>query len=209
MVAPEVVPISSVQHDQILIPPTPGTKVKIPTQDTTRSSAVILPTTVAKQQYQAPVSSAKITPTPKTKPLVKVVSSSTKLVSTDQISKQGRDVVVGMAQNCDPKNFVVFCDSVRRYRIGHCNAIFVLFYLFMVLYFDSRVASNVSVVLFVNDPVPQLLQEIATTYDIKLIPFTLSSLTPSFLQKYHPSSLRWLLIHNYLEVRVMLLTLEF
>mmetsp|Transcript_26200 Transcript_26200/g.38816 ORF Transcript_26200/g.38816 Transcript_26200/m.38816 type:complete len:481 (+) Transcript_26200:100-1542(+) len=85
-----------------------------------------------------------------------------------------RDIVIGMAQDTDPKNLVVFCASLRKH-------------------------SSADVVLFANSPVSDLNLEIASKYNINLIPFSLSEF-PVAHQAYHPSTLRWTMIYNFFQV---------
>jgi hypothetical protein len=89
------------------------------------------------------------------------------------------DIVIGMAQDTDPKNLVVFCSSLRKYTS----------------------ASTAEVVLFVNTPVPEKHREIAKESNVLLIEFDLKTLAAStdggFAARYHPSSLRWTLIFKF------------
>lgn len=91
-----------------------------------------------------------------------------------------KDVIIGMAHEIDPKNLAVFCGSVR----------------------DKEVcpdAKKTEVIIFAKEPVPALYKTIAQKYDITLVPFNLhEDFGPEFHQ-YHPSSLRWALIHDYLK----------
>lgn len=91
------------------------------------------------------------------------------------------NIVIGMAQDTDPKNLVTFCSSLRK----HSSAA------------DSEV------VLFINTPVPVRSREIAKRYDVLLIEFTTSEFAlkagKNFLTEYHPSSLRWGMIFNFFE----------
>lgn len=84
-----------------------------------------------------------------------------------------KDLVLGMAQDTDPKNFVVFASSLRK-------------------------VSTADIIIFVNTPTPQRHDEIATAKNIKLVPFALSSLAP-VMQSFHPSTLRWPLFFRYLQ----------
>ncbi|KAJ1422539.1 hypothetical protein B484DRAFT_452314 [Ochromonadaceae sp. CCMP2298] len=89
-------------------------------------------------------------------------------------SAASTDLVLGMAQDTDPKNFAVFCKSLRS-------------------------VSTASVIVFVNTPIPQQHQLIAKEQDITLVGFEVSSLEPAFLRKYHPSTLRWQLFHQHFQ----------
>lgn len=91
------------------------------------------------------------------------------------------DIVIGMAQDIDPKNLVTFCLSLRKYSSP----------------------STSEVVLFMNSPVAQRSREIAEKSSITILEFGTSeySAVPGkeYLEKYHPSSLRWALIAKYFE----------
>ena len=93
------------------------------------------------------------------------------------------DIVIGMAQDLDPKNLVTFCSSLRK----HSSPL------------------NTEVVLFMNSPVAKRSREIAVKHSVTILEFGTSeySLVPGpgkeFLEKYHPSSLRWALISKYFE----------
>lgn len=52
---------------------------------------------------------------------------------------------------------------------------------------------NASVIIFINQPIPQKHIEIANKYGIILLAYNQNQLFPSFLRTYHPSSLRWIL----------------
>jgi len=99
-------------------------------------------------------------------------SAANNLKSTNSIGTgKSKDIIIGMAQDTDPKNLAVFCGSLRR-------------------------VSDADVVIFINAPVPERHREIAGKYNIQLIDFDLSSLDES-IRKYHPSTLRWPLIYNF------------
>jgi hypothetical protein len=66
------------------------------------------------------------------------------------------NVVVGMAQNTDPKNLVVFCNSLQ------------------------KVAPAVEALIFVNAPIPARHKEIATMSGVRLVEFDVASLPPEF-----------------------------
>jgi hypothetical protein len=85
-----------------------------------------------------------------------------------------KDIVIGMAKDIDPKNFVVFCASLR------------------------QVNRITDVVLFVNKPVPSRHNEIAKQHNIQIIEFDLTSLNEN-IRKYHPSTLRWPLFLKYFQ----------
>lgn len=90
-----------------------------------------------------------------------------------------RDVIIGMAHDIDPKNLAVFCGSVRDKEVQPRKDI-------------------VEVIIFANQPVPALYTQIARKYDVTLVPFDLEKDFDVAYRAYHPSSLRWTLIHRYL-----------
>lgn len=79
-----------------------------------------------------------------------------------------------MAANTDAKSLAIFCGSIR------------------------EVSHNIDVVLFINKPVPPRHIDIAKRYDIVLHEYDVTTLEPLFIQKYHPSSLRWILFYRLL-----------
>jgi len=81
-------------------------------------------------------------------------------------------LVLGMAQDTDPKNLIVFCASLRS-------------------------VTEADAVIFVNTPIPSQHREIASKYRITLKPFDLSSFAAP-QQAFHPSTLRWGMMHAYL-----------
>ena len=98
-----------------------------------------------------------------------------------------KDLVVGMAQDTDPRNLVVFCSSLREQN------------------------KEADVVIFINTPIAAQLKEITSKFNIITVPFNLQRLTTDVanpseiskaLQKYHPSTTRWSLIYNYLIVSI-------
>ena len=111
--------------------------------------------------------------------LLESSSESSSEHSSEHSLEHSLDIVIGMAQDTDPKNLVTFCSSLREH--------------------SSVIKSKV--VLFINTPIQERSREIAKKYDIDLIEFDIKnlSLTPSniFLESYHPSSLRWGLILKY------------
>ena len=101
-------------------------------------------------------------------------------MSRNKNEKTYIDIVIGMAQDTDPKNLVTFCSSFRKY----------------------STAAESNVVLFVNTPVQKRNLDIAKKYDVELIEFNLNNLSIlgknyEYFEKYHPSSLRWGFILNY------------
>ena len=88
------------------------------------------------------------------------------------------DIVIGMAQDTDPKNLAVFCSSFR----------------------EHSKPDAADAVLFVNVPVPDRHRDIAKQAGVQLIEFdlnNLSSSSASFAAKYHPSTLRWSLVYRF------------
>jgi len=108
----------------------------------------------------------KLQPQP---PATKLLDSLTESASASVL----KDLVLGMAQDTDPKNFVVFASSLRK-------------------------VTTADIIIFVNTPTPQRHGEIATANNIKLVPFALGSLAP-VMQSFHPSTLRWPLFFRYLQ----------
>jgi len=88
-------------------------------------------------------------------------------------SNSKKDIVIGMAQDTDPKNLAVFCSSLRK-------------------------VTTAEIVIFVNSPAPARHTEIAKANEVKLIPFDLSSLSME-MQSFHPSTLRWPLIYRFFQ----------
>ena len=84
------------------------------------------------------------------------------------------DLILGMARNTDPKNFVVFCASLR-----------------------ETANSKAHVVIWVNSPVNKRIWEIASKFSINLIEYNESDLQPH-LRNYHASTLRWILFYDYM-----------
>jgi hypothetical protein len=100
-------------------------------------------------------------------------SSSSSSRNTITTAKSGtKDLVLGMAQETDPKNLIVFCASLRE-------------------------VSDATVVIFINAPIPKLHQEIADKYSITFESYNLQSFDVT-IQKFHPSTLRWGMMHSYL-----------
>jgi hypothetical protein len=91
------------------------------------------------------------------------------------------DIVIGMAQDIDPKNLVTFCSSLRKY--------------------SSPLSTEV--VLFMNTPVAKRSRDIAEKFSLTILEFGASDYSnvsgKEYLGKYHPSSLRWMLISKYFE----------
>lgn len=92
---------------------------------------------------------------------------------------QRRNLVIGMAQDTDPKNLVVFCASLR----------------------EHAEVGQTDIILFVNVPIQSSSIAIANKYRVQLFGFNPSEVDkfPVTIGKYHPSSLRWILIKQFFE----------
>jgi hypothetical protein len=104
--------------------------------------------------------------------------SSASMATTPNASNGKMDIVIGMAQDTDPKNLAVFCSSFR----------------------EHSKPDAADAVLFVNIPVPDRHRDIAKQAAVQLIEFdikNLSSSSASFAAKYHPSTLRWSLFYRF------------
>jgi hypothetical protein len=98
------------------------------------------------------------------------------IITNNLRSVNQRNLILGIAQNTDPKNYAVFCKSLR------------------------KVSNNdeTEVIIFINSPVPNLLRDLSIKNNIKVIEYDLNSLSP-IIQKFHPSTLRWPLFLNLLK----------
>eukprot|EP01038_Epipyxis_sp_PR26KG_P008082 gene8082-10949_t len=85
------------------------------------------------------------------------------------------DLVIGLAQDIDSKNLAVFCQSLRS-------------------------VTKAEAVIFINLPIPPKHEEIALESKIKLIGYDLRSKDLVSMSSFHPSTLRWVLIYEYLKV---------
>jgi hypothetical protein len=88
-----------------------------------------------------------------------------------------KDLIVGIAQNVDAKNLAVFSATATS-----------------VIHRDK-----VDVVVFVNTPMKSKTREILNKYHITTIEYSLIQTIDSKYRSYHPSSLRWILLHQYLQ----------
>jgi hypothetical protein len=88
-----------------------------------------------------------------------------------------RDVVVGIAQDTDPKNLAVFCASLR------------------------EVSPQSDLVLFMNTPISGKNLELIKQYDVTLVEYNLQNLPipEQHMSTFHPSTLRWPLIKQYFD----------
>ena len=82
-----------------------------------------------------------------------------------------QNLVIGMAQDVDSKNFAVFCKSLRK-------------------------VSSSYVLIFVNNPIPEKHIDIAKKSDVNIEGFNIKDLES--MEKFHPSTTRWPLIYKYL-----------
>lgn len=93
-------------------------------------------------------------------------------------SRSKSDILFGMAINIDLPMFFIFCSSLRRY-------------------------SNADVVLFMNLPLTKEYHDIVTANEISVVDVNKELLRLKtkypFITKYHPSSVRWPLMYNYLQ----------
>lgn len=87
------------------------------------------------------------------------------------------NIVIGIAQDIDPKNFVVFCGSFR----------------------ENIKDTKTDAVIFINSPVHKRNREIANRFNVKLLEYDLEKefIEETYFRKYHPSTLRWKLIYKY------------
>ena len=89
-------------------------------------------------------------------------------------SKKKKDIIIGIGQDLDPKNFAVFSKSLR------------------------EVSDEVStdVIIFMNKPVDIVNKKIAMKMNINIIEYLIDSL-PTEMKKFHPSTTRYILFYNY------------
>lgn len=88
-----------------------------------------------------------------------------------------KDLVIGMAKDLDSKNFAVFVKSLRA-------------------------VSKASIVIFINEPIPERHQSIASAFKIDLVPFDSGNMNfPVDMKAFHPSTVRWPLIYRFLSER--------
>lgn len=96
-------------------------------------------------------------------------------VSLIQSEDTKKKLIMGIAHNIDSKNLVVFCGSI-----------------YSIIQDDSLI----DVILFINSPISQRNRDIFLKYSIIAIEY--SSEKIDIFQSYHPSTLRWILMYNYL-----------
>lgn len=85
------------------------------------------------------------------------------------------DLVIGLAHEIAPQHIAVFAASLR------------------------QTSSPAHFTLFVDRPSLASLRRVASEYSVDLQPYDLDRLTPSTLRRFHPSSIRWPLIAQYLD----------
>jgi len=88
----------------------------------------------------------------------------------------GKDVVVGMAKGIAPKPLAIFLASLRQFSKSSD----------VVLWVDAKSLSDEKVVSLME------------RYNVEVRQFDPSTLEPTFTRKWHPSSYRWVLIHQFL-----------
>jgi hypothetical protein len=93
---------------------------------------------------------------------------------SNEKSRTKNNLVLGLAFDTDAKYFAVFCGSFHKYAI------------------------NANAVVFINTPVSAQHTDIASKNRVQIIETDVQKIEPSYLRKYHPSSLRWILFHRYL-----------
>jgi hypothetical protein len=99
--------------------------------------------------------------------------------STGRNGEPKRDVVIGIAHDMDPKNFVVFCASLR------------------------EVNRKAELIIFSNAPTSAQNVKIAGDFDVTLLEYDMRNLEQfggsSHMSKFHPSTLRWPFIAKYFD----------
>lgn len=83
--------------------------------------------------------------------------------------------ISGLAANTNPKNFAIFAGSLR------------------------HSCPQAEGIVFINSPIPSRIKTIADQYDVALVEYSPQQVKPSFLQNFHPSSLRWILFNRLLK----------
>jgi hypothetical protein len=85
------------------------------------------------------------------------------------------DLVMGIAQDIETKNFAVFVCSFR------------------------SVNDIAEIIIFINEPLDERINELAVKYKVTLVPFHLKN---EKYPQFHPSTLRWPMMYKYLENRM-------
>ena len=89
---------------------------------------------------------------------------------------RGKHLVIGMAKDLEPLQLVVFVGSLRQY----CKSL------------------STDIVIFLNEPIEPRVKEIMEMYEVIFIPFHEEKLEPKQLRNFHPSTIRWPLIYEYI-----------
>jgi len=97
-----------------------------------------------------------------------------KLFSENSKKRDRINLVLGMATDLEPANFAIFAKSFREFN------------------------DDAAVIIFMNYPIVTKNVHIAKVNNITLIEFKLNEVLPLHLQKYHPSTLRWILKYHLL-----------
>ena len=87
------------------------------------------------------------------------------------------DLTIGMAFNIEEGNLMVFISSLRQYSSCH-----------ILLFVDNITIGKAR------------FQKIKKQFNVDVMSFDIAKLEPSFMQKYHPSTLRWILMDQYLKL---------
>ena len=72
---------------------------------------------------------------------------------------------------------------------------------FLAIFIASlrQVSSDIDVIIFLDDdPISSQSLDIAKKYNITYISYNISSIQPSYIRHYHPSSLRWIFFYRLL-----------
>lgn len=106
--------------------------------------------------------------------------------SSSDIAKQEnndiKDAVIGIAHNIDTKNLVVFCSSLHE-SINQGKG--------------DYIGHPVDIILFINSPLSTRTREIIEKFpNIIPVEYNVKSFDDKY-QKYHPSTLRWMMIYRY------------
>ena len=111
-------------------------------------------------------------PSPHTNTNSNVNSNVNGNVNSNVNSNVKGDIVIGIGQDLDPKNFAVFCKSLR------------------------VVSPAATIVVFMNQPVNDRNSEIAVNNDVDIIEYSIEQL-PQGMSSFHPSTTRYHLFYNY------------
>jgi len=97
--------------------------------------------------------------------------SQTKLLTHSQVV----DLIIGLAQNINPRNFAIFCASAR----------------------EHMSADTTDIIIFINIYTDSKIYELSRIHNVQLLKYDASDLPDDYLERYHPSTLRWRLIFNF------------